>query len=184
MGIGHQTFSIHVRLVAVSVMAVFLVGCAMSGTPKSVAMEGTIVVGENLNPNYQGRPSPLHLSVYQLTESGPFTRASFEELTVLDSAVLGGTSLRRQSFELCPREMGREPLGGDIVCQGDRLPILLDLQPGVRFVGVVAEFFDLLDPAGNWRSIAVVPLGRGGSPAPSAHLNITLQRATVSARFD
>jgi type VI secretion system protein VasD len=125
----------------------------------------------------------VHLRIYQLTDRQAFLRASFQELANADGATLAGTLLRRDTYDLCPREMGREPLGGGAFCQGDTLQIAFELQPAARYVGVIAEFSDLLDPAGNWRSIAEVTAQPSTEPT-TVPFTITLQRATVSARFD
>lgn len=189
MGIGQRAVRVGASLVAVAAVAILLGACAPNITLPTVseqvpvAVEGSIVVGENLNPNLQGRPSPVHLRVYQLSDREAFLRASFQELATADTAALAGTLLRRQTYDLCPREMGREPLGGGAFCQGDALPIAFELQPAARYVGVVAEFSDLLDPAGNWRAIAEVT-ARPGTEPTTVPFTITLQRATVSARFD
>ena len=185
MGIGHSITRFYTLLLAAAAATACLGGCAPNQPRVSVpvAVDGRIVVEDNLNPNLQGRPSPLHLRVYQLTDSDVFMRASFQELATTDAVTLAGTLLRRDAYDLCPREMGREPLGGGTFCQGDSLPITFELEPSARYVGVVAEFSDLLDPAGNWRSLAEVTARPGRKPT-SVRFTITLQRATVSARFD
>jgi len=185
MGIGHQNMWFHTQLLTVAAAVVLLGACAAKAPKPAipVSVDGRIVVGEHLNPNLQGRPSPLHLRVYQLSDRDAFLRASYRELAASDTAALAGTLLRRDTFDLCPREMGHEALGGGAFCQGDSLPWAFDLEPRARFIGVVAEFSDLLDAAGHWRSIAEVTVQPSTEPT-SVPFTITLQRATVSARFD
>ncbi len=185
MGIRHRTTRLCAHLLVIAAAVLVLSACAAK-VPKPlvpVMVDGQIVVGEHLNPNLQGRPSPLHLRVYQLSDRDAFLRASFQELAASDTAALAGTLLRRDTFDLCPREMGHEPLGGGTFCQGDTLPLAFELESRARFIGVVAEFSDLLDAAGHWRSIAEVTVQPSTEPT-SVPFTITLQRATVSARFD
>ncbi|PWG63269.1 type VI secretion system lipoprotein TssJ [Sediminicurvatus halobius] len=167
--------------------ALTVVGCG--STPPSAEIEpveGRIVVGPNLNPNAEGRPSPVYLRIYQLADSVPFTSASFEELADRDREILGASLISRDEFELCPLETAGAVGAGQARsrCQGEVLPVTLDVRGDTRYLAVMGEFYDLHDPSGSWRAVTEIPeeglLGLFGS----REFVVDVRRATVAVRFE
>ncbi|MEX0731302.1 MAG: type VI secretion system lipoprotein TssJ [Aquisalimonadaceae bacterium] len=158
---------------------VLLAACASS--PEPDAVKGQIVVGPHLNPNMEGRPSPVYLRVYQLKDREPFMDASLQDLLMRDTDTLGGALLSRDSFELCPVETSA---GDRSDCQGEQMKITLDIYPDVRFLAVMAEFFDVNDPSSQWRAVTELPREGFWDFIRSKSFTISLERSRVDVRFD
>lgn len=172
------------RMLAVGFM-VLLAGCAGDSRDETEAVAGQIIVEPGLNPDATGRPSPVRIRVYQLRDRDVFMDASLRDLLDKDVDTLGRALLNRDTFELCPAEM--EP--GDaqdaaLRCQGENLPITLDLSPDVRFLAVMAEFYDVQDPASKWRAVAELPEDGFWDFLGSESFTITLDGSRVAVAFD
>lgn len=157
------------RCAALAAAALLMQGCAKAPVvepppppPPPVVLELAVTARPDLNPDVAGRPSPVVLRVYQLADATPFTDADFFALWEHEAATLAGSLVRRQELVLAP---------------GDRSSSRLQLEPGVRSVGVAAAFRDIRDA--RWRG--VVAVGPPGSPA--ARLEIVLDAASVTARL-
>lgn len=139
-------------------------GCASSG-PARIPSSGSIVVSSDVNPNPEGRPSPVVLRIYELRGASVFRSADFFPLYRNASKTLGRDLLGEQEFELRP---------------GQSRKFTRKLPAGTRFVGVVAAFRDL-DKAG-WRSLAALPKKKSGWFAHDGVLpvHIRLKRLAVS----
>ncbi len=145
---------------------------------------GRILVMPGLNPNAEGRPSPVTVRLYQLSDREPFLDASLQALVMEDTDTLGVALLSRDSFELCPVEMGAtEASAGDVPCQGEEQTITQVFSPEARYLAVMAEFFDVRDPAAQWRTVAALPQG-GVEERNEATFTITLDGVRVAVRFD
>lgn len=157
------------RYVAMAVFPLLaLSGCA--GGPSGIPSSGGIVVASNVNPNPEGRPSPIVLRVYELRQTGGFTSADFFSLYRNAGKVLGQNLLGTQEFELQP---------------GQSISFTRKLPPGTRFVGVVAAFRNL--DSANWRGVAALPKKKTGWLAHADVLrsskvvvHIRLERLAVS----
>lgn len=118
-----------------------LQGCQMFGwfedpSPdpyKTLRME----VALDANPNLYGRPSPVLLTVYQLSDAQAFLKADLSQLTsvIQESDTLW---LARQTFQLSPGELRIHRFVPD---------------SALRLMAVVAEYRDL-DNA-RWRAVEV-----------------------------
>ncbi|WP_440996018.1 type VI secretion system lipoprotein TssJ [Arhodomonas sp. SL1] len=167
--------------------AALIAGCASTPPSEEVtAVEGRILVGPNLNPNAEGRPSPVYLRVYQLTEAAAFSGATYGQLADRDTETLGASLITRDEFELCPREAPEKPrtAQADRPCQGAEREIELDLKGNARFLAVMGEFYDLHDPSGSWRDVAKIPESGMLDVFSSPSLVIEMQGATVDVRFE
>ncbi|MBA1147257.1 type VI secretion system lipoprotein TssJ [Ectothiorhodospiraceae bacterium WFHF3C12] len=160
-------------------------GCASQPSTEVDAVDGRIVVGPNLNPNAEGRPSPVFLRIYQLKDPAAFNTASFGDLADADADVLGASLLSRDEFELCPLEAPASARSARVEsrCQGEQLPVTLDVKGNARYLAVMAEFYDLHDPSGSWRDVAEVPEESMFGLFGSREFVVELRRATVSVRF-
>lgn len=164
------------------VASVGAAGCTSEPALESEAVSGRIIVAENLNPNAEGRPSPVVLTIYQLQEKAEFVAATFNELADSDQEILGVALLSRDTLMLCPIEAPEQPYSARASrCQGRVKPITLEIPASARYLGVVAGFYDLHDPAGDWRDVVEIPEeGWFGS----REFVIRLDRATVSVGFE
>jgi len=105
-------------------------------------VELTVVGGPELNPNAQGRASPVLVRVFDLAAAKTFESADYEALFEHPGDVLKHDLIAQEEFVLRP---------GDIQ-QHDR-----SLQPQVQALGVAAGFRDLEHAV--WR--LTVPIRRG-----------------------
>lgn len=120
---------------------------------KSVQIEAAL----DVNPDFYGRPSPVVLTVYQLSDAKAFLRADISNLFGVDELPSNPAWLKRDSFQLRP---------------GERLTQRFVPELDVRLFGVVAEYRDLENA--QWRAVEVF---QAQSPET---LKVNLERARVS----
>ncbi|HEY3786493.1 MAG TPA: type VI secretion system lipoprotein TssJ [Steroidobacteraceae bacterium] len=148
------------RLLAILLLASGVQGRSALAEPVSAApattLELTVVGGPALNPNSEGRPSPVVIRIFDLSEAGSFQSADYQGLFEHPKDALKQIILAQEELVLRP---------GDIQERNRGLP------PQVHALGIAAAFRDL-DHA-VWR--LVVPLKAG----QRNFLLIDLDRDTV-----
>jgi len=102
----------------------------------------TLTVGADVNPNASGRPSPVVVRVYQLKKQDAFIGAQFEPLYDDDKKVLGEELVTTDQYRLAP---------------GDSQKVEVVIAADTQFVGVLAAFRAIGDPATIWRAVVGVP---------------------------
>jgi type VI secretion system protein VasD len=127
-------------------------------TPVRAAM--MLTAAADVNPDRNQRPSPVVIRIYQLRRDEPFKAAPFEPLYDDDMKTLGEAFLTRDEFTLKP---------------GERRAVDVELAVDTRFIGVLAAFRDLTDPAAVWRVVV---------PAPRRNLAVQIAARRVSAVVD
>jgi type VI secretion system protein VasD len=122
-----------------------LAGCK-SKPPKPPAPPPPVILNLNLaasadvNPDAQGRPSPVVVRLYQLKDDAAFEDADVYALFDKEAAALGAALAARQEFELAPSE---------------QRAVTLKPPPEVRFIGVVVAYRDIRNA--RWRAQLGVP---------------------------
>lgn len=119
--------------------ALGLAACA-SQPPKPVQTQATLIASADVNPDSEGRPSPVVVRIYQLRGDAEFNDARFFALYDNESATLGASLIMRDERTLFP---------------GQRAPLDLALAPDARFLGVVAAYRDIR--SSRWRTVVGVP---------------------------
>jgi type VI secretion system protein VasD len=115
-------------------------GCALLGTgPDPTELEVTIEASPNLNPNAEGRPSPIVVRFYELSSADVFETADFFTLYDNEMATLGKFIQFRDEMTINP---------------GQKTSFEQDAKPETRYVGIVAAYRDL-DNA-RWRGVLKV----------------------------
>lgn len=117
----------------------------------------TAIGAAGQNPDPSGAGAPLAISVFYLNRTDSFDRADFFALTERDKQTLGADEAGSEIFVLVPGEthtLGRA------------------LKPGVRAVGIAAQFRDI-DRA-TWRVSAPV------SDSGPTRLTLTVGKRSVS----
>lgn len=138
--------------VAVLLLALALIGCGGAKIPEIKIPEPEppppptrllldINASARLNPNANGTPSPLVVRIYELTDTGSFTRTGFHPLYQDDRAALGSEMVGRE--ELLMRPGGQQTLEKT-------------LGPNTASIGVLAAYRNL--DGVRWRAtVPVIP---------------------------
>jgi len=117
-----------------------LSGCAaLSPYSDMTKLDLTLNGTDELNPDLNGRPSPIVLRLIELKHPVAFETADFFSLYQRPKEVLAPDLVVLEELELRP---------------GEQREMKLSVQPGSRYVGVLAAYRDL--PESNWR--VVIPL--------------------------
>lgn len=116
------------------------------------------------NPDGEGRPSPLAVRVYQLTDAEAFNKADLNALWSGEAAILAASLVSHQEFMLAPGAGARGAM---------------TLDPRTRYVAVAAAFRDFR--SATWRTVAPVPQPPGA--ATELVLAVALDVTSVSARL-
>jgi len=112
-------------------------------TPKARTVEIEVRAAADLNPNRDGRPSPVVVRVLVLRGTGPFTAARFEGLSNSADPTLGGSVLGEERRLVRPGE-------------ASTIPIRIDAEAG--YLGVLAEYSNL--EGAQWRDVMSAPQKR------------------------
>jgi type VI secretion system protein VasD len=115
-------------------------GCAaLSPYSDMTKLDLTLNGSDQLNPDLHGRPSPIVLRLIELKHPVSFETADFFSLYQRPKEALSPDMVVLEELELRP---------------GEQREMKLSVQPGSRYVGVLAAYRDL--PESNWR--LVIPL--------------------------
>ncbi len=146
------------RLMMVSILMVTTMilfsGCG--GAPKREEVGLQISATADVNPDLQGRPSPIILHVLELNSEEQFNRLDYMSLTQSSGAALGPDLLGKTRLILSP---------------GDNRNLPLELNPQTTFVGLVAGYRDI-DNA-SWRTS--IPITQGDTKG----IYITLEHQSI-----
>jgi type VI secretion system protein VasD len=130
------------RLFTLALLAALSVlgGCsALSPYSKLTKLDLSLSGSDKLNPDLNGRPSPVVLRLIELKHPVAFTSADFFSLYQRPKEALAPDLVTQEELELRP---------------GETRELKLSVQDGSRYVGVLAAYRDL--PEANWRF--VIPL--------------------------
>jgi len=157
-------FCTSVRVLILAAAMVLVSACAADAA-KTVKAKAEISAVEELNPDYQGRPSPVKVIMFQLSAADAFDNADFFSLFDPESGVLGGDELARTEMLLQPGE------SREWEAEFDEATIV---------VGVVAAFRDIENA--QWRaSAALVEQGITGKILfKKKKLKVTVDSLAVS----
>ena len=126
-----------IRTVIVSLLLVSLASCAALGFgPKPTRLEVSIEASPNLNPNAEGRPSPIVMRFYELSSADVFESSDFFTLYDTEMPTLGKFILFRDEMNIKP---------------GQLKSFKREAKPETRYIGVIAAYRDL-DNA-RWRGL-------------------------------
>ena len=117
-----------------------LAGC-LSNPPKPSNVKLTLTAAADVNPDANGRPSPVVVRIYQLKVDAAFAGAEFFALYDDEQKALGADLIKRDEFTLGP---------------GESSPAPISVSPEARFIGVVVAYRDYRNAA--WRLVTKAPL--------------------------
>lgn len=130
-----------------------------------------IAAASTVNPDHNGRASPVVLRIYQLRGASAFQKTDFFPLYEQEQATLGAELVRRDELTLRPGESRDQPL---------------ELDAETHYIGVAAAFRDI--DQSQWRALVEVGEKKDGLMSklnPFAKkdrvLNISIERLAVQA---
>jgi len=132
-------FQVRWTVVLLAAGMLFVTGCARDRTPPPTTVSVTLTAAADVNPDRNGRPSPLMVRVYELRSAGVFENSDFFTLLEQDRAVLGSDQIARWEYQLEP---------------GQSMQLDATFQSGSGFVGVVAAYRDIA--LARWRAVEPV----------------------------
>ncbi|MBV6825304.1 type VI secretion system lipoprotein TssJ [Pseudomonas sp. PD9R] len=134
-----------------------LAGCSSLSPYSSVTkLNLKLVASDQLNPDLQGRPSPIVVRLFELKHPVAFENADFFSLYERGKESLAPDMVSGEELELRP---------------GQIVELKLSLQAGSRYVGVLAAYRDL--PETRWRY--TVPVTSAGI----THADLTLDQTGI-----
>ena len=108
-------------------LLVILSACA-GGPPAAEKLAMQISTTADVNPDMQGRPSPIILHILELSSTEQFNRLDYMNLTQPSGAALGADLLGKNQMVLQP---------------GDSKSVPMDLNPQTTVIGLVAGYRDI-----------------------------------------
>ena len=151
-------------LQVVSYLCIFtaLTACSsLSWMSSPTSINAQVVASYEINPDANGRPSPLVIRIYELKSIDAFNDADFFKLYDEEVATLGGDLLSREEFELTA---------------GESREIIHTAHEQARFFAVVAAFRNI-DQA-SWRASKALKLNSKNSLT----IKIDKQSVTINPR--
>lgn len=134
-GFGHSHMNYRYQLTLVLLFAFALSACSLlKPIPDDVSIN--LTTNTALNPDKEGRSSPVVLRIYELSSEKQFVDKDFFDIYDDEKETLGDTLIKKQEFELSPNESRK-----------------LAISPNnkTKFIGIVAAFRNL-DNA-KWQEI-------------------------------
>lgn len=159
MGVFRDLLMPGVRLLGL-LAALAAAGCASEEpAPPPTRLQVTVSAVPSLNPDADGRPSPVVVRLYELTTASEFDQADFFDLFDKDQATLGAALVASDELEVLP---------------SDQRSVERTLDPRTRFVGFLAAFRDV--DLSTWRAVTPV------TPNQDNPLTLTLDSLSLSVQ--
>ena len=152
--------SLSVTLLSLALLGLFS-ACA-GGPPKREALDMQINATADVNPDLQGRPSPVILHIMELNSTEQFNRLDYMSLTQPSGAALGAELLGKNQVVMQPGETKALPM---------------ELNPMTSSIGLIAGY-RAIDNA-TWRKL--IPITQGSTKGIAITLEQTQIPTAVSA---
>jgi type VI secretion system protein VasD len=154
----HHT-TVPVRFFLLSIVTLFIFACAAPPPPppKPHMLQINISASSDVNPDIDGRPSPVILHVLELSAIDEFNKADFFALTANDPSGLGGDVINKSELILTP---------------GSSKAMTLELKSDITHMGFVAGYRDI-DNA-RWR------VSKEVSNAELSQMNVVIGNQQIS----
>lgn len=137
-----------------------LIGCStidkvFEDKPPKVIIR--ISSSNDINPDMNGRPSPIVLRLYALKSDDIFNNADFFAIYEQEASILGSTLTSREEVELSP---------------GDSIQMEKEFDMDTTHIGVLAAYRDLDNAV--WRGSVATPVNE------TTYVDVSLGRLTLS----
>ena len=129
--------------------------------PPPTKVELTLTAADDVNPDPEGRASPVIVRYYQLASTTAFEKADFFQLYDKEAALLGQDLLGREEVPLAPGAVQKASF---------------EAKPGTKFLGVVAAYRDINQA--EWRADVPIPANQ------TTKLKVTLDKLKLSIAPD
>ena len=150
------------RSLTALVTTVLLAGCAsLSPFSTITKLNLTLTATDQLNPDLNGRPSPVVVRLFELKHAVAFESADFFSLYERARETLSPDLVSSEELELRP---------------GETIELRLGIVGGGRYVGVLAAYRDL--PQTRWRY--TLPL----AAARVTEVNLTLDQEGIASTLE
>jgi type VI secretion system protein VasD len=160
----------HLRsILLITVCGVMLVSCG-GGQPKDLVLRGELVASDTINPNRDGRASPVTVVIYHLKSAEAFMLADFFNLYQADSGVVAADLIKRIDMQVQP---------------GQSLELSSEFDPETTHIGILAAFRDI-DNA-TWRTLVEMPeksLTDKLNPFAKKKLIVQIDELAVAAKVE
>ena len=125
---------------APGLLAALMMGCASHASKEARDAPTVLSATGDVNPDVNGRPSPIVVRVFQLRGAAEFTKADFFTLYGHEKEALGASLVGLEEFVLRP---------------GEKRDTRLAMAADTRYVAVIAAFRDINTT--QWRSLQLRP---------------------------
>lgn len=155
-------------LAALAALAM-LAGCSsLSPYSHLTKLNLKLVASDQLNPDIQGRPSPVVVRLYELKHPVAFENADFFSLYERARESLAADFVTSEELELRP---------------GETLELKLSVQSGSGYVGILAGYRNL--PDSQWRyTVKIMPEGVSEAELTLDQSGIRNTHGTLAKRDD
>ena len=123
----------------------------------------SLAVSADVNPDSQGRPSPIVVRIYQLKDDAAFQGADYFALFDKEQATLAGALVSRQEYELRP---------------GEQRMLDYAVAPETLFLGVAAAYRDIRNA--QWHALTSAPDTKPNKVARVNKVVVSVERARLS----
>ena len=143
-------------------IALLLYACAAK-PPKPADTFAVLSASADVNPDADGRPSPVVVRIYQLRGDSEFSGSAFMALYDKDKETLGASLISREEQTLFP---------------GQQMEMKLPLSPEAVFIGVYAGFRDFQST--RWRAITRAPEKSTLKVLSKLKLNVHVDKGAIT----
>lgn len=148
-----------VRIASLILAACMLSGCALFG-PNVPHANIRMQSAKYLNPDINGTPSPIVVTIYELKNQFSFTQASYDALATNSASVLGSDLIDQQTIEVRPNSYQS---------------VTQTLSPNTKYLGIVAAYRNI--DQSTWHT--TVPVNANTS-SMTINLSLESQGLTVT----
>ena len=141
------------------IATVWLSSCSLFHTEPHANI--TLTSAQYLNPDINGRPSPVVIIIYQLKNAYNFKQADSTSLMANSGSILQGDLIDKNSIEIRP---------------DSTQSIIQKLDPDTQYLGIVAEYRN--STTESWHK--VVQLDSSGGERADITINLESQGFTVT----
>ncbi|MGF1702371.1 type VI secretion system lipoprotein TssJ [Photobacterium makurazakiensis] len=123
-------------VITFALMTIVIVGCTVANYVVPAYTSLNFNISSDVNPDLNGRPSPIVVKVYELSSRTLFDNQDFFSLYDDPKYVLGPDLIEKNEFEFSPKS---------------QYEYKLKLSPGVRYAGIIVAYQDIENA--RWREV-------------------------------